>query len=134
MTPTTLAPTTSVVQSFTIYTPTRLFFGADQLEAFAQATARVGNKAFVMTGGGTVERFGYLQQLSDGLDAVGVSTVQFAGVEANPDAATINRAAARARENGADRRSPHDGRHRLRGHADCGHLEPPGVREVDTDG
>jgi alcohol dehydrogenase YqhD (iron-dependent ADH family) len=102
MTPTTLAPTTSVVQSFTIYTPTRLFFGADQLEAFAQATARVGNKAFVMTGGGTVERFGYLQQLSDGLDAVGVSTVQFAGVEANPDAATINRAAARARENGAE--------------------------------
>ena len=98
----TLNAATPGVQPFTIYTPTRLFFGADQLGAFAQAVSGLGSRAFVMTGGGTVERLGYLQQLSDALTAAGVSTMHFAGVEANPDSATINRAAAEARQGGAD--------------------------------
>lgn len=90
------------MNSFTIYTPTRLFFGADQLTAFATATARLGRHAFVVTGGGTVERLGFLGEVTTALTAAGVKTSIFRGIEPNPEAATINRAAAELRATGAD--------------------------------
>lgn len=92
----------TALNSFSIYTPTRIFFGGDQLSAFAEATAKLGKKAFLVTGGGTVERLGYLAQVVGALAAAGVSVSHFGGIEPNPEAATINRAAARLREEGAD--------------------------------
>jgi alcohol dehydrogenase YqhD (iron-dependent ADH family) len=90
------------MNSFTIYTPTRLFFGADQLPAFATATARLGRHAFVVTGGGTVERLGFLGEVTAALTAAGLRWTVFRGVEPNPEAATINNAAAQLRTAGAD--------------------------------
>lgn len=55
-----------------------------------------------MLGGGTVERLGFLQPLATALQANGVALTFFRGVEPNPEAATINRAAAQLREMGAD--------------------------------
>lgn len=90
------------MNSFTIYTPTRLFFGADQLKNFAEAAARLGQHAFVVTGGGTVQRLGYLDEVSAALKAAGLKLSYFNGIEPNPEAATINRAAAQLRADGAD--------------------------------
>ena len=98
----TLEPTTSAVNSFSIYTPTRIFFGADQLAPFAQAAAKLGNRAFLVTGGGTVERLGYLKEVADAFAAEGVSISHFSGIEPNPESATINRAVERLRAEGAD--------------------------------
>jgi alcohol dehydrogenase YqhD (iron-dependent ADH family) len=92
----------AAVNSFRIHTPTQLFFGADMLPRVAEATAALGTKAFLVTGGGTVERLGYLDEVREALAEAGVSVVHFAGVEPNPDATTINRAAAQLREQGAD--------------------------------
>ncbi len=90
------------MNSFTIYTPTRLFFGTDQAAAFATAAAKLGKHAFVVTGGGTVARLGYLAQVTDALAAAGTKITVFTGVEPNPEAATVNRAAAELRAAGAD--------------------------------
>lgn len=90
------------MNSFTLYTPTRLFFGSDQAPAFATAAARLGKHAFVVTGGGTVARLGYLAQVTDALTAAGTSFTLFSGVEPNPEAATVNRAVALLREARAD--------------------------------
>lgn len=98
----TLETPTSTVSSFSIYTPTRIFFGADQLAAFATSAAQLGKRAFLVTGGGTVERLGYLKQVVDAFAAEGVAISHFSGIEPNPESATINRAAARLREEGAD--------------------------------
>ncbi|MCW3062373.1 MAG: hypothetical protein JWQ02_4194 [Capsulimonas sp.] len=92
----------AAVSSFMIYSPTRIFFGADQLGPFAAATAKVGKKAFLVTGGGTVERLGYLKEVTDALVAAGVEIVHFSGIEPNPESATINKAVTKLRESGAD--------------------------------
>ncbi|HTB80029.1 MAG TPA: iron-containing alcohol dehydrogenase [Opitutaceae bacterium] len=90
------------MNSFTLYTPTRIHFGADQLDAFAQATARLGHHAFVVTGGGTIQRLGILDQVSGSLTKAGLKLTHFPGIEPNPEAATINRATAALRVAQAD--------------------------------
>lgn len=90
------------MNSFSIYQPTRIFFGADQLQPFAEASAKLGKHAFIVTGGGTVEKLGYLKDVSEALTAAGVQLSFFSGIEPNPESATINRAAAQLREDGAD--------------------------------
>jgi alcohol dehydrogenase YqhD (iron-dependent ADH family) len=90
------------MNSFALYTPTRIHFGADQLAAFAAATARLGRHAFVVTGGGTIARLGILDQVNAALQQQGVKLTHFAGIEPNPEAATINRATAALRAAQAD--------------------------------
>ena len=90
------------MHSFTIYTPTRLFFGVDQAEAFAKAAAKLGRHALLVTGGGSVERLGYLGEVKGALAAQGVKVTVFSGIEPNPESATINRAAATLKSAGAD--------------------------------
>lgn len=90
------------MNSFTIHTPTRLFFGGDQLKAFATAAASLGRHAFLVTGGGTVERLGFLGEVTAALTTAGLQLSIFRGIEPNPEAATINRAATEARAAGAD--------------------------------
>lgn len=87
---------------FTIYIPTRIFFGPEHLKSFAEASAKLGKHALVLTGGGSVERLGYLKQVSDALAAEGVKLSWFSGIEPNPESATINKAAAHLKAEGAD--------------------------------
>lgn len=98
----TLEAPTATVNSFSIYTPTRIFFGSDQLSSFASAVAKLGKRGFLVTGGGTVERLGYLEQVTHALSAEGIILSHFSGIEPNPESATIDRAAARLRAEGAD--------------------------------
>jgi alcohol dehydrogenase YqhD (iron-dependent ADH family) len=90
------------MNSFALYTPTRIYFGADQLDAFASATARLGQHAFVVTGGGTIQRLGILDQVSAALAKNGLKVTPFSGIEPNPEVATINRATAALRAAQAD--------------------------------
>jgi alcohol dehydrogenase YqhD (iron-dependent ADH family) len=90
------------MHSFTLYNPTRLFFGSDHLVAFVKEAAQLGKHALIVTGGGSVARLGYLQEISDALTAAGVQLSYFSGIEPNPEAATINRAAAYLRAEKAD--------------------------------
>jgi alcohol dehydrogenase YqhD (iron-dependent ADH family) len=90
------------MNSFSIYTPTRIFFGADQLKSFAEATAKLGKHAFVVTGGGTVAKLGYLAEVSGALGEAGLKTTFFSGIEPNPESTTIDRATAELKRAGAD--------------------------------
>ncbi len=90
------------MNSFAIHTPTRIFFGADQLQNFAAAASRLGRHAFVVTGGGTVKRLGILDQVADALSAAGVKVSLFSGIEPNPEADTVNRGAVELRAAKAD--------------------------------
>ncbi|HEY1111473.1 MAG TPA: iron-containing alcohol dehydrogenase [Opitutaceae bacterium] len=90
------------MNSFSIYTPTRIFFGADQLAAFAEAAAKLGKHALLVTGGGTVQKLGFLDLVRDALGKAGVKLSTFSGIEPNPEAATINKAVAQARADKID--------------------------------
>jgi len=90
------------MNSFTLYTPTRLFFGADQLKAFTEAAARLGKRALLVTGGGTIKRLGYFDLVANAFSAQGVTLSHFSGIEPNPEAATVNRAATQYRADKAE--------------------------------
>lgn len=90
------------MNSFTLYTPTRLFFGADQDSAFAKAAAKHGRHAFLVTGGGSVQKLGYLAQVKKALEGEGLKVTLFSGIEPNPESATINQAAGKLKAAGAD--------------------------------
>ena len=94
------------MNSFTIWNPTRMFFGpgADHThgEAFAAAVAKLGTRALVVSGGGSVKRLGHLDAVIDLLEAAHVTVETFEGVEPNPNAPTVNRAAEKGRAFQAD--------------------------------
>lgn len=90
------------MNSFSIYTPTRIFFGAGQMKAFAEATAKLGKHALLVTGGGTVQKLGYLDLVTGALGKAGVTLSTFSGIEPNPEAATINKAVVQAKADKVD--------------------------------
>lgn len=94
------------MNSFTLWNPTRIFFGpgADGKhgEAFAKAVANLGKRALVVSGGGSVKRLGHLDAVIDLLKAAGVTVETFEGVEPNPNAPTVNKAAEKGRAFEAD--------------------------------
>lgn len=90
------------MQTFELHLPTRLFFGENQGPKFIQTLAKSAKKVFIVTGGGSVERLGYLDQVVKGLEMNHVAWLHSRGVEPNPHAATINRMAVEATLFGAD--------------------------------
>jgi alcohol dehydrogenase YqhD (iron-dependent ADH family) len=90
------------MNSFIIHTPTRILFGPEHAGRFGAEAAKLGRRAFVVTGGGSVSRLGILAEVTDALVAAGLSLTHFSGIEPNPEATTVNRAAAEMRAAGAD--------------------------------
>ncbi|MBN1674156.1 MAG: iron-containing alcohol dehydrogenase [Kiritimatiellae bacterium] len=85
------------MQNYTWYRPVRILFGPGQLENLGPAVTGIGENCLLMIGGGSVVRNGYLARVIQQLDAHKVRWVLFEGVEPNPSAKTVDRAAA-ARE------------------------------------
>lgn len=90
------------MQAFDVHIPTRLLFGEKQGNKFAKSLARESKKIFVVIGGGSVDRLGYLKLVTDMLVEEGAEIKVFGGIEPNPHAQTIDRAAAEVRNWGAD--------------------------------
>lgn len=90
------------MKDFDLHIPTRLIFGRGKEETFYKAVNELGDRVFIVTGGGSVVRLGYLDRVLKGLDKLQVETSVFEGVEPNPTSQTINKAAKEAGEFKAD--------------------------------
>lgn len=90
------------MQAFEVYIPTQLLFGDTQDEKFAKALTHQAKKIFIVIGGGSVERLGYLNRVVRLLENQGAQTKIFRGIEPNPHAATIDKAAEEVSTWGAD--------------------------------
>jgi alcohol dehydrogenase YqhD (iron-dependent ADH family) len=90
------------MQSFEFFSPTHIFFGEDKQQAFVQATASRAKKILLITGGGSVERLGYLEPLRSALESAGCQVQHESGIEPNPLASTINAVAQKTRGFGAE--------------------------------
>ncbi len=87
---------------FELHIPTRIYFGKEKADDFFEQLPSYGKKAMIVIGGGSVERMGYLDEVQDHLKNVGVDFVLFEGIEANPHAQTINKAAKIGKEESVD--------------------------------
>lgn len=76
-------------------------FGAGALERLGAHAARHGRRAWLVTGGGALERAGIVERALAGLAAAGVSVAR-QKVAAEPDTAVVDRGAREAREAGCE--------------------------------
>ncbi|MFQ5834848.1 MAG: iron-containing alcohol dehydrogenase family protein [bacterium] len=79
------------MQSFQFYLPTRVYFGKGTIEKVGEEAKKLGKRALVVTGGKSARRMGALQKVEDCLNKMGVKTILFGEVEANPSLETIKR-------------------------------------------
>ncbi len=79
--------------------PRDLYHGKDALEALKTLK---GKKAFVVVGGGSMKRFGFLAKVEEYLKEAGMEVKLFEGVEPDPSVDTVMKGAAMMREFGPD--------------------------------
>lgn len=70
--------------------PRDLYHGKDALEALKTLT---GKKAIVVTGGGSMKRFGFLGKVEEYLKEAGMEVILFEGVEPDPSVETVMKGA-----------------------------------------
>ena len=54
------------IQNFTAYNPTRLHFGNGVIEKLGRRSSMYGSKALLITGKGSVKKYGYLERSNKG--------------------------------------------------------------------
>ncbi len=79
--------------------PRDIYYGRDAIEELKNLT---GKKAFIVVGGGSMKRFGFLDKVEQNLKAAGMETYLFEGVEPDPSVETVMKGAAAMREFGPD--------------------------------
>ncbi|MFU8811804.1 MAG: iron-containing alcohol dehydrogenase [Balneolaceae bacterium] len=87
---------------FELHIPTRIYYGKEKAADFFKQAATHGSVCMIVIGGGSVKRLGFLDEVQSGLKNEGVETVLFEGIEPNPHADTINRAAALGKKKGVE--------------------------------
>ena len=87
---------------FEYHNPTRLIFGAGSLSRLGELARPHGQRALVVTGGGSVKRSGTFDRAVKSLSDAGISVFECEGVEPNPRITSVKRGAALARTNECD--------------------------------
>lgn len=90
------------MNSFEFANPVRIVFGPDSASKTGALAAPYGRKALVVTTRGSVRRLGILDGVIGALDAAGVQSAIFEGVDPNPRLKTVKEGAAVCREFSAD--------------------------------
>ncbi len=87
---------------FEFENPTHLVFGAGTLSQIGEIVRKHGQKALLVTGGGSVKRNGTFERAVSSLNASGVTVVECSGIEPNPRLSSVMRGAEIARDEGCD--------------------------------
>ncbi len=87
---------------FEVHIPTHIFYGKEKAGLFFDKLTELGSHALLVIGGGSVKKNGYLGEVTGNLDQRGIEITLFEGIEPNPHAQTIDKAAALGKEKGVD--------------------------------
>ncbi len=86
-----------IMNRFTL--PRDLYHGENALDALKGLK---GKRAFVVVGGGSMKRFGFLDKVIENLESAGMQTHLFEGVEPDPSVETVMKGAGEMRDFGPD--------------------------------
>ncbi|MCE5301401.1 MAG: iron-containing alcohol dehydrogenase [Spirochaetia bacterium] len=84
------------MNSFTIFNPTKIIFGAGEIDRAGAEAAAIAKSAIIITGQGSVKRSGLLDRVTASLKTAGVKSVVYSGVTPNPKDTEVDEAAALA--------------------------------------
>lgn len=87
---------------FELHIPTKLYFGNEKADAFFDQLEEYGSKVLLIIGGGSVKSLGYLDDVMKHLKKRKFDVTLFEGIEPNPHAQTIDKAAALGKEKGVE--------------------------------
>lgn len=87
---------------FTWANRTKLIFGAGEFSRLGTEAAKIGKKAFIVTGKSSTKKSGVLDRAIGLLNTANVSSMVFNEIEPNPRSTTVNRAAKILTDNGCD--------------------------------
>jgi alcohol dehydrogenase class IV len=77
------------MEIFETWPRTKIIFGKDKLKQTGKYANEFGDKALIVIGGGSVKRFGYLDDLIESLKEFGMTHDLYEGVEPNPSKSTV---------------------------------------------
>lgn len=89
------------MNNFNYHNPTQIVFGKDELSQLNHLVP-AGAKVLITYGGGSVKRFGTLDRVKEELAKSNRKVIEFGGIEANPQYATLMEAVQVVRDEGID--------------------------------
>jgi alcohol dehydrogenase class IV len=75
---------------FSYYMPTQIFFGSGEFVKAPAYIKTIGKKVLIVTGKYAMNKYGFTAKLVAGLTALGVQSMLFEGISANPLASEVN--------------------------------------------
>ncbi len=90
------------MENFVIYNPVKLHFGKDVVEKLGKNAARLGKKALLVYGKGSVKKNGAYQHTLSSLQKAGIEVVEYDGIKSNPVIEDVDKASAIGREQKVD--------------------------------
>ncbi len=72
------------IEKFTAYNPTRLHFGQGVVDSLGETTKNYGSKVLLVTGKGSVKKYGYFDKVLKQLKDAGLEVVEYSGIKSNP--------------------------------------------------
>lgn len=90
------------MNDFVFHNPCTVYFGRNQLSQLPKELKRFGNRVLLVYGGGSIKKFGLYQEVTDLLQANGITVIELSGVEPNPRHTTANQGAALCKQHHID--------------------------------
>lgn len=75
---------------FSYYMPTQIFFGSGEFIKAPSHIKTLGQRALIVTGKYAMNKYGFTAKLVEGLSSIGVESMIFEGISANPLASEVN--------------------------------------------
>ncbi len=90
------------MNDFVAYNPVKLFFGKNSIEKLPAELLKSGNKALILTGKGSVRKYGYFQEITNLLSQSGIEYVEYSGIKPNPIVEDAEKAVELAKQENID--------------------------------
>ncbi len=92
----------TVLQNFTYYSPTRIFFGKGQIDVLGAQVRQFGTQVLLVSGKGSIHRNGIHAAVVAQLHSQGINIVELSGVTPNPRLGTVLHGAELCRRHGLE--------------------------------
>ncbi len=90
------------MENFTAYNPTQLHFGKNVIEKLPDALQNTGKNILLISGQGSVKKYGYYDQVVQKLKEAGKNIIEFSGIKPNPVVNDAEKAVKLAQKNQVD--------------------------------
>ena len=90
------------MENFTMYNPTKLFFGKDVVNNLGKTVSPHGNKVLFVYGGGSIKRNGAYDQVIQQLQNNNIQIIEYSGIKPNPIVEDVDEASQIARKEKVD--------------------------------